>query len=215
MIRRPRSDRHPPRPAAPPGDVGSTRWPGGRPGPDLGSGTVWLLAVGLVLWAAALAGVALGAAQVARHTAQSAADLGALAGAARAIDGPAAACARAAEIVAANGAQMRDCRLAGLDLLVVAEAAPAPVQWTGRVATATARAGPLRADISPGKLARLPTGQARPASTTVNAATAARLSSGWLPVPHLGDCTQEGHPASQSQLSINSRVADNHSRAAA
>ncbi len=38
-------------------------------------------------------------------------------------------------------------------------------------------------------------------------ATAPRLDSGWLAFPHLGDCTQDGHPASQSQLEMACLVA--------
>lgn len=115
---------------------------------DRGSASVWLLAVGLVLVAGGLAGVAVGAAHVASHRAQSAADLGALAGAARAIEGPDAACVRAAALVSANGARLTHCHLDGLDLTVTVEVVPGPAAGLGRVATATARAGPVRADES-------------------------------------------------------------------
>jgi secretion/DNA translocation related TadE-like protein len=111
---------------------------------DRGSATVWLLAIGLVLVAAGLAGAVLGAAHVARHQAQSAADLAALAGAARAVEGPQVACARAAELVMANGARLTGCTLDGLDLTVTVEVSPAPALDFGRPATATARAGPVR-----------------------------------------------------------------------
>lgn len=111
---------------------------------DRGSASVWLLGVGLALLAAGLAGATTGAAHVARHQAQSAADLAALAGAGRAVEGPEAACARAAEIVRANHARLTGCRLDGLDVTVTVEVTPASVV-TG-VATASARAGPLRAD---------------------------------------------------------------------
>jgi secretion/DNA translocation related TadE-like protein len=113
---------------------------------DRGSASVWLLAVGLVLVAAGAGGGTIGAAHVASHRAQAAADLGALAGAARAIEGPAAACARAAQLVAANGARLVDCRLDGLDLTVTVEVTAAALAGIGRAATATARAGPVRAD---------------------------------------------------------------------
>jgi secretion/DNA translocation related TadE-like protein len=117
-----------------------------RQGRDRGSASVWLLAVGLLLVAAGAAGGTVGAAHVASHRAQAAADLGALAGAARAIEGSAAACARAAELVAANGAGLVDCRLDGLDLTVTVQVSAAPMAGVGRAATATARAGPVRAD---------------------------------------------------------------------
>jgi secretion/DNA translocation related TadE-like protein len=104
---------------------------------------VWVLAAGLVLVAGGVAGTAVGAAHVASHRAQAAADLGALAGAARAIDGPDPACARAAQLVSDNGGRLTRCRLDGLDLTVTVEVTAAGL---GRVATATARAGPARAD---------------------------------------------------------------------
>lgn len=106
---------------------------------------MWLLAIGLVLLSAGMAGALLGAALVARHQAQTAADLGALAGAGHAVAGEPTACARAAALVAANGARLTDCRLDGLDL-VVTVAVSAPAVGAGRVATATARAGPVRAE---------------------------------------------------------------------
>ncbi|MGH3680628.1 MAG: Rv3654c family TadE-like protein, partial [Natronosporangium sp.] len=82
------------------------------------------------------------------HRAQSAADLAALAGAARAVAGQTAACARAGEIVAANGARLSHCRLDGLDLTVTVEVAPPAGAGLHRTALATARAGPVRADDS-------------------------------------------------------------------
>lgn len=113
---------------------------------DTGAASVWLLAAGLVLVAGGLAGAAAGAAHIASHQAQAAADLGALAGAARATEGPGAACARAAELVSANGARLTRCRLDGFDLTVTVEVMPAPAAGFGRAAIATARAGPVRAD---------------------------------------------------------------------
>lgn len=109
---------------------------------------MWLLAIGLVLLGAGLAGAALGAAHVARHQAQSAADLGALAGARHTIEGAQVACARAASIVEVNGGRLTQCQLDGFDLAVTVEVTPAPAAGLGRVATASARAGPLRADDS-------------------------------------------------------------------
>jgi secretion/DNA translocation related TadE-like protein len=79
------------------------------------------------------------AAATARHRAQAAADLGALAGARYAVDGSSIACARAAGIVEANGARLAGCRLEGVDLIVVAEL---PVSGLG-TARGMARAGPV------------------------------------------------------------------------
>jgi secretion/DNA translocation related TadE-like protein len=92
-----------------------------------------------VVIAFGLAGALGGAAASARHRAQAAADLGALAGARYAVDGSSVACARAAGIVEANGARLVGCRLEGVDLVVVAEL---PVVGLG-TARGTARAGPV------------------------------------------------------------------------
>jgi secretion/DNA translocation related TadE-like protein len=107
---------------------------------DRGSATLWVLAVGLLLVGAGLAGASVGAARVGRQQAGVAADLGALGGAVRVVEGADAACARAAELVAANGARLTSCLVDGLDLLVTAEVTVPPLH---RTATATARAGPV------------------------------------------------------------------------
>jgi secretion/DNA translocation related TadE-like protein len=114
---------------------------------DRGSASLWLLAVGLILVAIALAAAAIGAARVARHQAQVAADLGALAGAARVLEGQDAACARSAAFAAENGGRLRSCLLDGLDLQISVEVAvPVLPALPGpeRTATASARAGPVR-----------------------------------------------------------------------
>jgi secretion/DNA translocation related TadE-like protein len=99
------------------------------------------LAVGLVLvlFAGALASV--GAAVNARHRARTAADLAALAGAARALEGASVACGRASEYAAANGAGVRACRLDGFDLIVTVA-----VSTRFGPAVASARAGPVPPD---------------------------------------------------------------------
>ena len=112
---------------------------------DRGAASIFVLAVGLVLVAAGLAGAAVGAARVGRHEARTAADLGALAGAARAIEGSAAACARAAQLITANGARMTSCRVEGLEIVVAAEVPVIPMPGLTRQATAAARAGPITA----------------------------------------------------------------------
>jgi secretion/DNA translocation related TadE-like protein len=114
---------------------------------DRGAASIFVLAVGLVLVAAGLAGAAVGAARVGRHQARTAADLGALAGAARAIEGSAAACARAAQLVSVNGARLASCRVDGLEIVVVAEVVVTPLPGLTRHATAAARAGPLSAPV--------------------------------------------------------------------
>jgi secretion/DNA translocation related TadE-like protein len=116
---------------------------------DRGSASVWLLAVGLVVVSVGLGAVEVGVALTDRHRAQVAADLGALAGARYAKDGASTACARAEEVVGANGAKLVACQLDGLDLMVTTQVGPA---------RATARAGPVRADaaglVTSGALAR-------------------------------------------------------------
>ncbi|MER7330626.1 Rv3654c family TadE-like protein [Micromonospora sp. NPDC000119] len=114
-------------------------------GRERGGATVCLLAAGLVFVVVGLFAAAVGAAQTARQRARVAADFGALAGAGQALRGEPAACGRAAEIAAANGGSLLGCRLDGLDLLVTAEVAVTPLPGLARAATATARAGPVRA----------------------------------------------------------------------
>jgi secretion/DNA translocation related TadE-like protein len=105
---------------------------------------VWVLAVGLVMVAAGAAGSAVATAHLARQQARVAADFGALAGAARVLDGPAAACVRAEELARANGGRMAACHVDGLDLQVIVEVDVTPLPGLSRTARATARAGPVR-----------------------------------------------------------------------
>ena len=119
------------------------RCPDPRWSPDRGGASVLVLAMGLVLVTAGLGGAAVGAARVGRHQARSAADLGALAGAIRAVEGERVACDRAAVFVAANRASVRSCRVEGLDIVVVVEVVVTPLPGLRRVAQAAARAGPV------------------------------------------------------------------------
>jgi secretion/DNA translocation related TadE-like protein len=120
--------------------------PGGRAavrarnGRDRGSATLWVLAVGILLVAGGMAGALVGAARTGRQQAGAAADLGALAGAARVIEGADAACGRAGQLVAANGGRLTACTVDGLDLVVTVEVLVSPLQ---RAAVASARAGPV------------------------------------------------------------------------
>ena len=101
------------------------------------------MALGLLLIATGVAGSAVGAAWVGRHEARTAADLGALAGAARAIDGSSAACARAARLVAANDAVLTSCDVSGLEIVISVEVVVTPLPGVIRRARAGARAGPV------------------------------------------------------------------------
>lgn len=84
------------------------------------------------------AGAYLGSAVVARHRAQAAADLAALAGAARLTSGADAACARAAGVAREMRVDDIRCVVDGLDVVVTARVGVA----LGGAATAAARAGP-------------------------------------------------------------------------
>jgi secretion/DNA translocation related TadE-like protein len=108
---------------------------------DRGSATIWLVSAGFVVVTIGLAATLAGAAAGARHRAQAAADLGALAGAWYVLDGTPAACAASAAVVQANRARQAGCRVDGLDLVVTAEV-PFEAPAGAIVARATARAGP-------------------------------------------------------------------------
>ena len=88
-----------------------------------------------VLVTIALAGVQLGGAVVARHRAQAAADLAALAAATALPGGPAAACRQALGVTTAMGALLQGCDVDRLDVVLTVS--------LGR-ARAAARAGPAR-----------------------------------------------------------------------
>ena len=107
---------------------------------DEGVSTVFgAMMVGLLIVVTGVC-VRLGGAMLARQQAETAADLGALAGAAEILRGPDAACAEVARVVTANRARLVSCVVDGFDVLVRAEvAAPA----FGGTAAARARAGPV------------------------------------------------------------------------
>jgi secretion/DNA translocation related TadE-like protein len=116
-----------------------------REGGDRGAASILVLALGLLMVAAGLAGSAVGNTRVARHRAQNAADLGALAGAMRAVYGESDACGRAARFVAANGGRMTECTVTGLEIVVRVEVEVHPLPKLVRQAEAVARAGPVYA----------------------------------------------------------------------
>jgi secretion/DNA translocation related TadE-like protein len=112
---------------------------------DGGAATIFVMAIGLALVLMGVAGAAVGAARVGRHRAQAAADLGALAGAARAVEGAGAACERARRFVAVNGGRSTSCEVSGLEIVVRAQVIVTPLPWLTRRAEAAARAGPVEA----------------------------------------------------------------------
>jgi secretion/DNA translocation related TadE-like protein len=224
---------------------------------ERGSATVWMLALSGVLAVVGIAAVLVGAAAVARHRAGSAADLAALAAAGQAVTGGPAACTTAADIAAANGAELTACTVDEAAVVEVAVRVPVRLGGLGvRWATARARAGPVPSDpvtpprcrmdqktrsssTSPTGSCKVPavlsgrgrsfpnlaadgswrgsasTAAASSSRTTSSTRTAPALSSGSLPLPHLGDCTHDGHPLSHSQVATVARVACSHWRSTA
>ncbi|MGW3965707.1 Rv3654c family TadE-like protein [Amycolatopsis sp. NPDC005003] len=111
------------------------------PAPDTGAATIWT-----AMAVAALTGVAtfalwLGATVIARHQAESAADLGALAAASHAYEGPVQACERARWVTDRMSVRLVTCRWQQLDALVEVEA-PGPAFAGLPRPSAHARAGP-------------------------------------------------------------------------
>jgi secretion/DNA translocation related TadE-like protein len=96
-----------------------------------------------LVWMVAMAVVHVGAARVARHRAQSAADLSALAAAGVASFGPEEACRRAETVADANGARIESCSVAadGVAELTLSVSLELPVLGVREV-PAMARAGP-------------------------------------------------------------------------
>lgn len=106
-----------------------------------------VLVVALVVLA--LAGVALGTAVAARHRAQGAADLAALAAAGTLALGPSAACATAESIAAEMRGAVTSCRVDRLDVIVRVEVIARLGRWGVGVARAQARAGPVEEEGTP------------------------------------------------------------------
>lgn len=87
-------------------------------------------------------GAAVGSAVIARHRAQAAADLAALAAAGRVASGQQAACAAAGSVATAMRATVAECALTTLDVVVAVEVPVALGRWGVGSARAAARAGP-------------------------------------------------------------------------
>ncbi|EME18768.1 Rv3654c family TadE-like protein [Rhodococcus triatomae] len=106
---------------------------------DRGSATVTACFVILALLGITVAVGHVGSAVVARHRAQSAADLAALAAATAAVRGTDAACAAAGGVAGRSRATVRECRLDGWDAVVTVVVS---VGLGSGEAVAAARAGP-------------------------------------------------------------------------
>ncbi len=116
-------------------------------GGERGAATVWVVALLALVWMVAMAVVHAGAARVARHQAQSAADLSALAAAGVAYFGPTEACRRAEVVAEANSARIESCSVAdGVAELMLSVHLELPILGVREV-PAMARAGP--AGVSP------------------------------------------------------------------
>lgn len=108
---------------------------------DRGAATVMVVGVIGVLLATTASALVLSGVVLASQRARLAADLGALAGAARLQQASStdAACAEAARVVRANNALLQGCTVAGMELEVVV--AVTPQTWSS-AAVARSRAGP-------------------------------------------------------------------------
>jgi secretion/DNA translocation related TadE-like protein len=108
---------------------------------ERGSATVVAAAMVAVLLSVTGGWACLGAAVVARHRAQAAADLAALAAAARVPAGAETACAQAGAVARAMRADPAGCAVDDLDVVVTVEVGLAVGRWG--TARAAARAGPV------------------------------------------------------------------------
>lgn len=110
---------------------------------DSGSATIVAVAVMVVLLALTAGGAAVGMTVVARHRAQAAADLSALAGAQHALYGVAPACAEAATIARRMDAAVTRCAVEDLDVVVAVSVPVVLGRFGVGPARAAARAGPV------------------------------------------------------------------------
>ncbi|MDQ7808138.1 flp pilus-assembly TadE/G-like family protein [Amycolatopsis sp. A133] len=108
---------------------------------DRGAATIWTAMAVAALTGITTLALWLGAAVIARHQAESAADLGALAAASHASEGPTQACERARWIADRMGVTLLTCRWQQLDALVEIEARGPSLAGLPRP-SAHARAGP-------------------------------------------------------------------------
>lgn len=111
-------------------------------GSERGSATVIAVTMLAVIVSITLGAMAFGGAIVARHRAQAAADLAALAAAGGLARGVDAACADAASVATAMRAAVGACLVEQLDVVVTVEVPVALGRWGLGTATALARAGP-------------------------------------------------------------------------
>ncbi|WP_372442227.1 Rv3654c family TadE-like protein [Actinomadura violacea] len=114
---------------------------------DRGAGTLWVVAFMAVIWVGGVVAVGVGGVRAARHRGDAAADLAALAGAARVADGAAGACGKARAIASRSGARMVRCRVRGETVEVeVAVGLRVPLGGGDVRVRSRARAGPVGRD---------------------------------------------------------------------
>nr|WP_281258498.1 Rv3654c family TadE-like protein [Mycobacterium neglectum] len=110
---------------------------------EAGSATLVAVAMMAVLLTVTVACVYFGSAVIARHRAQSAADLAALAAAGGLAHGAQAACAQAVAVAEAMRTAVADCSVTGLDVVVAVDVSVSLGRFGIGTARATARAGPI------------------------------------------------------------------------
>ncbi|MFG3112926.1 Rv3654c family TadE-like protein [Streptomyces sp. NPDC048197] len=142
---------------------------------DEGSATVCTVFAAAALCAVFLALMGLGQAVTARHRAGGAADLAALAAADRAVRGPAAACAAAGRVAAAQHTRLVRCAVSGPVADVSVEAGSGPFTTQSR-----ARAGPAAQEPS---TARTEAQGPSPARREAQGASSARREAQRAPLP--------------------------------
>ncbi|WP_329088928.1 Rv3654c family TadE-like protein [Streptosporangium sp. NBC_01469] len=123
----------------------------GRANAQRGSATIWTVGLMALVFAVAVAVVFAGMARVARHRAQSAADLSALAAAKLAFADPGRSCLRASSLAVDNEARVTRCSLSDGGIADIEVAMEISLPLKGPVAvTSRARAGPVHiADPGP------------------------------------------------------------------
>lgn len=115
---------------------------------DRGVATVYACLGVVVLLAVTGLGLHLGAATLARQRAETGADLAALAGASKVLQGPDVVCAAVVTVAAANGVDVQSCAVRGTDVLVMVVARAGAGPFAGSAA-GRARAGPVEAISDP------------------------------------------------------------------
>lgn len=108
---------------------------------------VWVVAFSSLVWVVGAAAIMVGGVRGARHRGDAAADMAALAGAARVSAGSGGACERAREIAVASGAEVSKCRVQGdvVDVWVTVDL-KVPMGMGNMRVVSRARAGPVRRD---------------------------------------------------------------------